>query len=248
MDPAVVRDDMVDSLEHESKGCLRSEALSVAMREVPREAFVAEDRGAYADRPFERLGTRVLAPSTVARLLEALDVREGDSVLVVGAGVGYTAAVVAELAGAERVHAIDITRRLVVEARENLAEAGYGGVLVDRRDGADGLPEYAPFDRILLEAAAVSPPAALVDQLAEGGRLVMPHGAGEQHLAVVEDGEVVERLGGVAFRPMLVEGEQADTVERNRTRREDREFARRNAEGRTGWEQEWIDWDDAVGR
>ncbi|QLH75850.1 protein-L-isoaspartate O-methyltransferase [Halosimplex rubrum] len=248
MDPAVLRDDMVDSLEHESKGCLRSEALSVAMREVPREAFVAEDRGAYADRPFERLGTRVLAPSTVARLLEALDVREGDSTLVVGAGVGYTAAVAAELAGAEHVHAIDITRRLVIEARENLAEAGYGGVLVDRRDGAEGLPEYAPFDRILLEAAAVSPPAALVDQLAEGGRLVMPHGTGEQHLAVVEGGEVAERLGGVAFRPMLVEGEQADTVERNRTRREDREFARRNAEGRTGWEQEWIDWDDAVRR
>jgi len=248
MDPAVLRDDMVDSLEHESKGCLRSEALSVAMREVPREAFVAEDRGAYADRPFERLGTRVLAPSTVARLLEALAVREGDSVLVVGAGVGYTAAVVAELAGAEHVHAIDITRRLVIEARGNLAEAGYGGVLVDRRDGADGLPEYAPFDRILLEAAAVSPPAALVDQLADGGRLVMPHGAGEQHIAVVKDGEVAERLGGVAFQPMLVEGEQADTVERNRTRREDREFARRNAEGRTGWEQEWIDWDDAVRR
>jgi len=248
MDPAVLRDDMVDSLEHESKGCLRSEALSVAMREVPREAFVAEERGAYADRPFERLGTRVLAPSTVARLLEALDVREGDSTLVVGAGVGYTAAVVAELAGAEHVHAIDITRRLVIEARGNLAEAGYGGVLVDRRDGADGLPEYAPFDRILLEAAAISPPAALVDQLADDGRLVMPHGAGEQHIAIVEDGEVAERLGGVAFQPMLVEGEQADTVERNRTRREDREFARRNAEGRTGWEQEWIDWDDAVRR
>jgi protein-L-isoaspartate(D-aspartate) O-methyltransferase len=248
MDPAVLRDDMVDSLEHESKGCLRSEALSVAMREVPRESFVTEDRGAYADRPFERLGTRVLAPSTVARLLEALDVREGDSTLVVGAGVGYTAAVVAELAGAEHVHAIDITRRLVIEARGNLAEAGYGGVLVDRRDGADGLPEYAPFDRILLEAAAVSPPAALVDQLAEDGRLVMPYGAGEQHIAVVVDGEITERLGGVAFQPMLVEGEQADTVERNRTRREDREFARRNAEGRTGWEQEWIDWDDAVRR
>ena len=248
MDPAVLRDDMVDSLEHESKGCLRSEALSVAMREVPRESFVAEDRGAYADRPFEHMGTRVLAPSTVARLLEALDVREGDSTLVVGAGVGYTAAVVAELAGAEHVHAIDITRRLVIEARGNLAEAGYGGVLVDRRDGADGLPEYAPFDRILLEAAAISPPAALVDQLADDGRLVMPHGAGEQHLAVVEDGEIAERLGGVAFQPMLVEGEQADTVERNRTRREDREFARRNAQGRSGWEQEWIDWDDAVRR
>ncbi|WP_123536694.1 protein-L-isoaspartate O-methyltransferase family protein [Halosimplex salinum] len=248
MDPAVVRDDMVDSLEHESKGCLRSERLSVAMREVPREAFVAEDRGAYADRPFERLGTRVLAPSTVARLLEALDVQEGDSVLVVGAGVGYTAAVVAELAGEQHVHAIDIARRLVIDARQNLAEAGYDGVLVDRRDGAEGLPEYAPFDRVLLEAAAISPPAALVDQLAEDGRLVMPLGAGDQSLVVVEDGDVTERLGGVAFQPMLVEGEQADTVERNRTRREDREFARRNAQGRTGWEQEWIDWDDAVGR
>ncbi|PSQ26359.1 protein-L-isoaspartate O-methyltransferase [Halobacteriales archaeon QS_9_67_15] len=245
MDSAVLRDDMVDSLEHESKGCLRSADLSVAMRAVPRETFVAEDSGAYADRPFERLGTRVLAPSTVARLLEALDVRKGDSVLVVGAGVGYTAAVVAELTGEKRVHAIDIARRLVVEARQNLAEAGYDGVLVDRRNGADGLPEYAPYDRILLEAAAISPPAALVDQLADDGRLVMPHGAGDQSLVVVEDGEVTEQLGGVAFRPMLVEGEQVDTVERNRTRREDREYARRNAQGRTGWEQEWIDWDGA---
>jgi protein-L-isoaspartate(D-aspartate) O-methyltransferase len=250
MDPAVLRDDMVDSLEHESKGCVHTAGVSAAMRAVQREAFVPDERGAYADRPFERLGTRVLAPSTVGRLLEALDVDEGDSVLVVGAGVGYTAAVLAELVGERNVHAVDITRRLVVEARNNLAEAGYGGVLVDRRDGADGLPEYAPYDRILLEAAAVRPPAALVDQVADGGRLVMPHGAGEQTLVVVErradgaeDAAVTERLGSVAFRPMLVEGEQADTVERNRTRREDREFARRNARGRTGWEQDWIEWD-----
>jgi len=306
MDPAVLRDDMVDSLEHESKGCVHTAAVSTAMRTVPREPFVGEDR-AYADRPFERLGTRVLAPSTVGRLLEALAVEADDSVLVVGAGVGYTAAVVAELVGERNVHAIDITRRLVVEARRNLDDAGYGGVLVDRRDGADGLPEYEPYDRILLEAAAVRPPAALVDQLAPDGRLVMPLGAGEQTLAVVErgpsgtgsgsgldaadvpnaaedsdaeddpevaedpgtaddpdaadtlgagdspdgrdapaiteNGRVTERLGGVAFRPMLVEGEQADTVERNRTRREDREFARRLAEARAGWEQDWIEWD-----
>jgi protein-L-isoaspartate(D-aspartate) O-methyltransferase len=71
----------------------------------------------------------------------------------------------------------------------------------------------------------------------------MPHGAGEQSLVVVEGEEITQRLGGVAFQPMLVEGEQADTVERNRTRREDREFARRNAEAGAGWEQDWIDWD-----
>jgi len=245
MDPAVLRDDMVDSLEHESKGCVQSATVAGAMRTVPREAFVEAERGAYADRPFERLGTRVLAPSTAARLFEALAPEAGDSVLVVGAGVGYTAAVLAEIVGERNVHAVDITRRLVIEARGNLADAGYEGVLVDRRNGADGLPEYAPYDRILLEAAAVSPPTALVDQLADDGRLVMPHGAGEQTLVVVEDDEIAQRLGSVAFQPMLVEGEQADTVERNRTRREDREFARRNAEAGAGWEQDWIDWDGA---
>ena len=243
MDPAVLRDDMVDSLEHESKRCVHSEAVSVAMRDVPRHEFVEDERGAYADRPFERFGTRVLAPSTVGRLLEALDPNPDDSVLVVGAGVGYTAAVLAEIVGSQQVQAVDITRRLVYEARENLASAGYEGVLVDWRDGADGFPEYAPYDRILLEAAAVRPPKPLVDQLTDDGRLVMPLGAAEQSLTVVSPTGAIERLGGCAFDPMLVEGEQADTVERNRTRREDREFAQRDARRRKGWELDWIDWD-----
>lgn len=243
MDPAVLRDDMVASLEHESKRVLHSETLSVALRTIPRQEFVPDERVAYADRSFERHGTRVLAPSTVARLLEALDPAPGESVLVVGAGVGYTAAVLAELVGDHAVHAIDIAWRMVREARENLARAGYDGVLVDRRNGSEGLPEYAPYDRILLEAAAVRPPRALIDQLAADGRLVMPAGLCEQTLVAVEDDATMERLGTVAFAPMLVNGEQADTVERNRTTREDREFARRAAERRRGWEQDWIDWD-----
>ncbi|WP_246986436.1 protein-L-isoaspartate O-methyltransferase family protein [Halorientalis marina] len=246
MEPAVLRDDMVDSLQHESKGCVHSDAVSEAMRSVPRHEFVEDDRAAYADRAFERLGTRVLAPSTAARLLEALAPREDDSVLVVGAGVGYTVAVLAEIVGPRNVHAIDITRRLVYDARQNLASTDHEAVLVDCRDGADGLPEYAPYDRILVEAAAIDPPRALVDQLADGGRLVLPLGGREQTLVTVEDGAVADRLGSVAFRPMLVEGEQADTVERNRTRREDREFARRESERRRGWQQDWIDWDDQL--
>ncbi|MFB6232824.1 MAG: protein-L-isoaspartate O-methyltransferase [Haloarculaceae archaeon] len=243
MDLAVLRDDMVDSLEHESKGCVHSTPVSVAMRAVPRHEFVEDDRRAYADRAFERLGTRVLAPSTAGRLLEALSPDPDDSVLVVGAGVGYTAAVLAEIVGDRSVQAVDITRRLVYEARENLARAGYEGVLVDPRDGADGFSEYAPYDRILLEAAAVRPPAALVDQLAPGGQLVMPLGSREQALSVVDRTGDIERLGSCAFDPMLVEGEQVDTVERNRTRREDREFAERDARRRKGWELDWIDWD-----
>jgi protein-L-isoaspartate(D-aspartate) O-methyltransferase len=243
MDATVLRDDMVDSLAHESKGWLSSESLTVAMRTVPREDFLPDDFEPYADRDYRHLGTRVLSPSTVARLLEALEPEPKDSVLVVGAGVGYTAAVLAELVGPASVHAIDITRRVVYEARSNLESAGYGGVLVDCRDGADGLPEYAPYDRILVEAAAVRPPAALVSQLAPDGRLVMPVGPGTQHLTVVDaDGETSEH-GACAFEPLLVDGEQADTLERNRTRREDREFAERAARRRKGWELEWIDWD-----
>jgi protein-L-isoaspartate(D-aspartate) O-methyltransferase len=217
------------------------------MREVPREAFV-DDEYAYADRTGECHGTRVLAPSTAARLLEALAPEPGDNVLVVGVGVGYTAAVLAEIVGAANVQAVDIDRRLVYEARSNLERAGYGAVLVDCADGADGLPAYAPYDRVLVEAAAIEPPARLVRQLAPDGRLVLPLGGGEQTLSVVEADEadepaVVDQLGTTAFSPMLVDGEQANTVERNRTHREDREFAERAHERRRGWEQHWIDWD-----
>lgn len=255
MDPAVLREDMVDSLEHEAKGLVRSDGVGVAMRSVPREAFFGDEYEAYQDRPDERLGTRVLSPSTVARLLEALRPDQDDTVLVVGAGVGYTPAVLAEIVGSTNVQAIDIDRRLVSEARSNLAQAGYDEVLVDRKDGAEGFTEYAPYDRILLEAAAVDPPRALVEQLAPGGRLVMPLGATEQSLVAVTPGderdgrgEVVERFGPVRFEPMLLRGEEATTVERNRTVREDRERASRVADRQTGWEHEWLDWDERLER
>ncbi|ADJ16284.1 protein-L-isoaspartate O-methyltransferase family protein [Halalkalicoccus jeotgali] len=244
MDPAVLREDMVDSLEHEAKAALDTERVALAMREVPREAFVNDERVAYADRATEIDGTTVLAPSTAARLLEALDARASHSILIAGSGVGYTAAVLAEIAGAENVQAIDIDRNMVYAARRNLEQAGYGGVLVDRRDGSRGFPEYAPFDRILVEAAAVRPPRALTDQLAPDGRLAMPMGATEQTLVALDaGGEVRERHGPVAFRPLLLEGQQPGRPERNRTEREDREFAERNARRRHGWEQEWIDWE-----
>ena len=246
MDAAVLREDMVDGLEHALDGL--DDAVARAMREVPRHRFVPERP--YDNRASDFEGTHVLAPATAARLLTALSPDPESTTLVVGAGVGYTAAVLAEMTDERRVHAVDITRRIVYAARHNLRKAGYDAAFVDCRDGARGLPEYAPFDRILVEAASVRPPAALADQLAEGGRLVMPHGGPDQTLAAFEPGpdgiERVETFGPVALGPLLVEGEQAGSLRRNRTEREDREFAEQGYFAPTGWEQNWIDWDEQL--
>lgn len=256
MDLAVLRDDLIDGLEHPTKGVLEDEALSAAMRTVPRHEFIdiESPEAAYTDQAFTERGTTVLSPSLAARLLEALAPDPDDEVLVVGCGVGYTAAVLAEVVGPTAVSAVDLSRGLVLDARRNLERTGYGAVFVDRRDGADGLPEYAPFDRILVEAAAVKPPRALLEQLADTGRLVMPLGANDQDLVAVGgesdpagEFEIIDRFGPVRFKPLLVEGEQTGTVERNRTAREERERAQQQAERRHGWEQDWIDWDRTLG-
>ena len=279
MDEAALRADMIEGLEHQIGEPLGASVLS-ALQAVPRELFV--DDTPYANRASEEAGTRALAPATVARMLTALDADEGDEVLLVGAGIGYTVAMLSEIVGPRHVHAVDIDRNAVTIARSNLDDAGYGAALVDRRDGAGGLPEYAPYDRILVEAAVVTPPRALREQLADGGRIVYPRGSAEQTLVAVERGaggsggaaateqnappsshtagsdtdrppndpapdgfRTVETAGPVRLKPMLVDGEQAG-VERNRTRREDAEIERQGHFARTGWEQEWIDWDDRI--
>ncbi|MDZ5812131.1 methyltransferase [Halorubrum sp. AD140] len=255
MDEASLRADMIEGLEHQLGEPLGASVLT-ALQRVPRETFV--DDSPYANAASDEAGTRVLAPATAVRLIAALDAAEGDDVLLVGAGVGYSAAMIAEIAGARHVHAVDIDREAVSLARSNLSEAGYDAVLVDRRDGANGLPEYAPYDRILLEAAVVEPPRALREQLDDGGRIVYPRGTTVQTVVAIEPdaaGEAgpdddapagfrtVETAGPARLRPMLADGEQRD-VERNRTRREDAERAAYGRLARHGWEQEWIDWDD----
>ncbi len=278
MDEASLRADMIDGLEHRIEEPLGADVLA-ALQTVSRETFV--DNSPYANGASDEAGTRALAPETVARMLTTLNADPGDDVLIVGAGIGYTAAALAEIVGVRRVHAIDIDRRIVRLARSNLADAGYDAVLVDRRDGAGGFPEYAPYDRVLVEAAVVAPPRALREQVSDGGRIVYPRGTADQTIAAVErsptvdaghpgvndpasddpesgdptpddpelddpapDGfRTVEEAGPVRLRPMLVDGEQAG-VERNRTRREEAEFAEREHFAKHGREREWIDWDD----
>ena len=257
MDEASLRADMIEGLEHQIGEPLGASVLT-ALKRVPREAFV--DDAPHANDTSNEAGTRVLAPATVVRLITALDAAEGDDILVVGAGVGYSVAMLAEIAGARHVHAIDIDREAVSIARSNLSTAGYDAVLVDRRDGANGFPEYAPYDRILIEAAVVEPPRALREQLDDDGRIVYPRGTTVQSIAAIEPDpngasdpdddapagfRTVETAGPARLRPLLVDGEQAG-VERNRTRREDAERAERGHFGTHGWEQEWIDWDDRL--
>ncbi|MDR5674013.1 protein-L-isoaspartate O-methyltransferase [Halalkaliarchaeum sp. AArc-GB] len=250
MDPAVLRDDMVEGLEYGLDEPLDPE-VSWAMRTVPRHEFL--DEAPYENRPTEAYGTRVLAPKTAAQFVDALAADEGDDVLVVGAGIGYTVAVIAEIVGDRHVHAVDIDRRVVSAARSNLESAGYGDALVDRRDGAEGLPEYAPYDRILLEAAVVRPPTALLDQLAPEGTIVFPRGMGSQQIVVGErdrsapDGyRILEEYGLVQLGPLLAKGERHTGPARNRTVREDAEFQSQGYFARSGWEYDWVDWEDQL--
>jgi len=171
MDEASLRADMIEGLEHQIGETL-DEPVLTALQRVSRDPFVDDGATAAGGETGRGGGSggngdRSLTLATVVRLISAR--RRGDEVLVVGAGVGYSVALLAEIAGARHIHAIDIDREAVaIAARSNLSTAGYDAVLVDRRDGVNGLPEYAPYDRILLEASVVKPPRALREQLAEG--------------------------------------------------------------------------------
>jgi len=178
---------------------VRDERVLAALRRVPRHRFVpeAEQSGAYEDHPLPIGSFQTISqPYIVAVMSELARVKPGERVLEVGTGSGYQAAVLAEL-GAE-VHSIEIVPELAASARETLRALGYERVNVITGDGYRGLPERAPFDAILVTAAPEHVPQPLLDQLAVGGRLVIPVGDEFQQLRVLE-----RTAQGIEDRPVF---------------------------------------------
>ncbi len=173
-----------------------------ALAEVPRHEFVPEEErvSAYLDLPLPiGHGQTISQPYIVALMTHLLEVEAGDRVLEVGAGSGYQAAVLAQLA--KSVHTVEIVPELARACRERLARLGFANVTVHEGDGAAGLAAEAPFDAILVAAAARRVPRALVAQLKPGGRLAVPlgePGATQQLVVVAKDAR-----GEISARPVL---------------------------------------------
>ncbi|MCJ9750746.1 protein-L-isoaspartate(D-aspartate) O-methyltransferase [Neorhizobium sp. BETTINA12A] len=205
-----VRDHMVEV--HIKRRGIRDAHVLNAMRTVPREHFVADGMAefAYEDTPLSiEAGQTISQPYIVAAMIEAAEVRPGDRVLEVGAGSGYAAAVIGQIA--ERVYAIERHEALVASARQRMTDLGYGNIDVIAGDGTRGLPEHAPFDAILVAAGGPAVPPALKEQLAVGGRLVIPVGKEfSQTLCKVVRCTATSyeesNLGAVMFVPLI--GEQ----------------------------------------
>lgn len=178
-----------------------------AMKKVPRHLFVPEDirDHAYEDRALPvGYGQTISQPYVVAAMTEALQARPGMKVLEIGTGTGYQAAILAEMG--LKVFTIEIIPELAKSARERLEKLGYRGITVIEGDGYKGYPQEAPFDRIIVTAAPPEVPQALKEQLAVGGRLVIPVGEFDQDLIVLEkkpDGFVSSYLFPVRFVPMV---------------------------------------------
>jgi protein-L-isoaspartate(D-aspartate) O-methyltransferase len=179
-----------------------------AMERVPREEFVLEDdrRQAYADHPLPiGYGQTISQPYIVALMTQLLRLTRQSRVLEVGTGSGYQAAILAELCA--EVYTVEIIPALANQARERLRRLHYNNVHVKHGDGYYGWPEHAPYDAIIVTAAAEHIPPPLIEQLKDGGRLVIPIGpVGDyQNLYLVQKaGEktITERVTGVVFVPL----------------------------------------------
>jgi len=189
---------------------IRDQAVLQAMRDVPREAFVAEHfrLQAYDDHPLSIAeGQTISQPYIVAYMTEALELAVTDRVLEIGTGSGYAAAVLSRIVAA--VHSVERLHSLVLTARKRFELLGYTNIVVHEGDGTLGLAEYAPYDAIVVTAGAPDLPKSLLDQLAIGGRLVIPVGKNTDFQVLVRVRRLArddfrnEQLCGVRFVPLI---------------------------------------------
>jgi protein-L-isoaspartate(D-aspartate) O-methyltransferase len=189
---------------------VRAANVLEAMERVPRERFVPPrlEEFAYEDTPLPiGEGQTISQPFIVAYMVEAAELSGGEKVLDIGTGSGYAAAVLSEIA--EHVYTIERNEKLAEQASERLAALGYRNVSVRCGDGTKGWPDAAPFDAIVVAAGGPHVPASLREQLAVGGRLIIPVGPSLrlQNLRrirrVAEDRFEEEDLGGVAYVPLI---------------------------------------------
>ncbi len=185
-------------------------AVLAAFRAVPREAFVPPEQrqDAYRDSPLPIGESQTISqPFVVALMVEALEISGGDRVLEIGTGSGYAAAILSQVAA--EVYTVERHPSLAREAERRCAELGYRNVHIRVGDGTLGWPEHAPYDAIVVSAAAPEVPEPLAEQLAVAGKLVIPVGASpytQELLRLTRTGPetlVRENLGGVAFVPLV---------------------------------------------
>ena len=191
-----------------SRGVTNKRVLN-AMERVDRGKYI---RGTFENRAYEdtplpiACGQTISQPSIVALMTEALDVQPRDKVLEIGTGSGYQAAILSQLA--RRVYTVDRYSRLVREARAVFEAENITNIIALIADGSRGLPEQAPFDRIILTAASEDPPSPLLEQLRVGGIMVLPVGQSDTVQTLVkvvktEDGLDYHELRSVRFVPLL---------------------------------------------
>jgi len=207
VDLSLARDNLIAKLSLE----ISDKRVLEAMRRVPREAFVPQDQyyAAYEDRPLSiGFGQTISQPYIVALMVQALELKGGDKVLELGAGSGYEAAILAELA--REVVTVERISELVEGAKRALEKLGYSNVKVHLASRELGWSDEALYGAIIVSAGAPTIPQILLNQLSFGGRLVIPVGSRwQQDLLKVtkrQKGNKVENLGGCYFVPLIGEG------------------------------------------
>ncbi len=183
--------------EHLRGRGIRDQAVIGAMREVPREAFIDGHlvEQAYDDHPLAIGGGQTISqPYIVAYMTEALELSRSDRVLEIGTGSGYAAAILSKIV--TTVYSVERLGGLAQSARERLGRLGYSNIIIHEGDGTLGWPDHAPYDAIVVTAAAPRVPQPLLEQLTPGGRLVAPVGKSSDVQMLVR----VRRIGDRDFR------------------------------------------------